>query len=188
MKTTLPRRVLALTTALILAACAVREAPPTAFADFDAGTDFSNYRKYAWMQADPVIVTAARPINPNTSTVLMRETAKTLRAKGFRRVSKPEDADFVVSFVLGSRESLQVNNYPGRFRQVGEMGVVYGETSDVREISTGALSIEFFNQASGQRTWTGWATTGLTMDVYANSEDTIKEMVALILDQFPPGA
>ncbi len=182
------RHALGLATLLALSACAVREAAPSAFADFDEGTDFSGYQAYAWMRADPVIVTAARPLNPNTSTVLMRETEKALKARGFRRVGKQEDADFVVSFVLGSRESLQVNEYPGRFRQVGEVGVVYGERSDVREVSTGAISIEFFSQASGQRTWTGWATTGLTMDVYANSEETIREMVALILDQFPPKA
>ena len=177
---------LALLAALLLSACAVREAAPSVFADFDQGTDFSGYETFAWANGDPVIVTAAQPLTKPTSRVtLLESTESALRAKGIRRVKTPEEADFIVSFVLGTEDSLQENNFPGRFRQVGQEGVVYGETSEVREVSPGVIFIEFAD-GRGQRTWTGWATTGLTMDVYANSEDKFREMVTLILEQFPP--
>ena len=73
-----------------------------------------------------------------------------------------------------------------KYRQFATVGIGYPQRSEVREVTTGAISIDVFNQASGQRTWTGWATTGLTMDVRANSEPVAREMVRLILEVFPP--
>ncbi len=166
-------------------ACATREAKPVAFADYDRETSFAGYRSYAWMKANPLFVATIQPVNPNLEATLMSETAALLAAKGIRRVEKPEDADFVVSFTVGSRDNLQVNNYPGRYR-LGRVGSAYPESSEVREVTTGAIAIEVFNQETGTRTWTGWATTGLTMDVRADSAPVVKEMVQLILEQFPP--
>jgi hypothetical protein len=116
----------------------------------------------------------------------MDETSSQLAARGIRRVANPEEADFVVAFSVGTRDDLQVNNFPAKYRQFPTVGRSYPQQSEVREVTTGALSIEVFNQASGQRTWTGWASTGLTMDVRANAEPVARDMVRLILEVFPP--
>ena len=80
----------------------------------------------------------------------------------------------------------QQTTFPGRYRQIGTVGQTYGESSEIREITTGALAIEIFDQASARRLWTGYATTGMTMDVRINSQAETKELVAMIMDQFPP--
>jgi len=172
--------------ALLSGSCAVRESKPVVRTDFDPGTSFAGYRNFAWAKVDPVVVTSPQPLNPNTHAALMQETVSQLRAKGFSHVSSTAEADFAVAFVLGSRDSLQENIYPASVSAVATVGQDYPESVEVREITTGALAIEIFRLPSGSRTWTGWATTGLTMDVYAHSEDTIREMVELILANFPP--
>ena len=173
---------------VLVAGCAVREAKPIAFADYDRETDFSGYRSYAWMSVNPLYVATIQPVNPSLQKYLMDETSAQLTALGMRKVARPEDADFVVAFSVGTRDDLQINNYPAKYRQFATGSIGYRARSEVREVTTGAITIDVFNQASGQRTWTGWATTGLTMDVRANSEPIVREMVRLILEVFPPAS
>lgn len=180
------RRSVFLSALLLLSACAIREAAPQAGADYDRGTDFSSYRTFAWMSANPLLNATSQPVTPNLEVNLMRETARELASKGFTKVATPGEADFVVSFVIGTRDSLQVNSYPPRYRPFGNIGSDLPEAVETREVTTGAISIELFNRRSGQRIWTGWATTGLTMDVRANAAETTREMVELIMAQFPP--
>jgi len=184
----IPRILSGIWLALLLGACAVSESDPVVRTDYDPGTRFASYRSFAWTTDDPIVVTSMQPLAPTTRTALVEETAARLKAKGFRQVASAADADITVAFVLGSQDSLQENVFPGSISPVGTVGRDYRESTDVREVTTGALAIEIFQQPSGQRIWTGWATTGLTMDVYANSADTIREMVSLILDKFPPPA
>jgi len=186
--TSCPSRFVIVVSVLLLSACALREAPPEVVTDYDPGTDFNGYQTFAWMSAHPLLNATSQPVTPNLEKNLMDETAAQLSAQGYRKVATPAEADFVVSFVIGTRSSLQVNAYPGRYRPPGNVGGSYHESSEVREVTTGAISIEFFNQQTAQRIWTGWATTGLTMDVRANAEETTREMVQLILEQFPPGS
>lgn len=169
-----------------LSGCAVQEASPVAFTDFDPGTDFSNYQTFAWMRPDPLYNATAQPVTPSLQQNLMRDTAAGLTAKGYRQVSKPADADFVVSFAIGTVNSLQENNYPGRTNPLASSDLDYPESSEIREVTTGAISIEIFEARSGRRTWTGWATTGLTLDVRADAKAVTNEMVTLILAKFPP--
>lgn len=174
--------------ALLLAACAVSESDPVVRTDYDPGTSFAGYHSFAWTTDDPIVVTSMQPLAPTTRSALLEETAAQLETKGLRQVASASDADMTVAFVLGSQDSLQENVFPGSISPVGTVGRDYRESTDVREVTTGALAIEIFQQPSGQRVWTGWATTGLTMDVYANSAETIREMVSLILEKFPPPA
>jgi len=166
--------------------CAVQEASPVAFTDFDPDTDFSHYHTFAWMRPDPLFNATAQPVTPNLQKNLMRDTAAGLKAKGYRQVSKPADADFVVSFAIGAVDSLHENNFPGRTNPLASSDLDYPESSEIREITTGAISIEIFEARSGRRTWTGWATTTLTLDVRADARAVTSEMVALILAEFPP--
>jgi hypothetical protein len=186
MKTPAWRPLFVLSLVCLISACAVREGKTSIYADYDPGTSFTDYRTFAWMTQNPLVASTPDVVNPNLQTNLMAETAAQLKNKGFRQVSTPGEADIVVAFTIGARDSLQENNFPGRYRQIGTVGQTYGESSEIREITTGALSIEIFDQASARRLWTGYATTGVTMDVRINSQAETKELVAMIMDQFPP--
>ena len=172
-------------------ACATREAPGEVYADYDPGTSFRSYHSYSWMSPNPLFVNTGQPVNPGLESRLMSETAAVLKTRGFTRVEKREDADFVVAFSVGARDSLQENNFTGGDRMGDRMGRVGNNipaASEVREVTTGAIAIEIFHRESGQRTWTGWATAAMTMDVRADSDPLVRDVVHRILEQFPPSS
>jgi len=163
---------------LLLSSCAVSEVDPQVFTDYDPGTYYAGYRTFAW-QTPPLVSSAQRPIAPETQDFALDETATLLIAKGMKQVKDATDADLLVSVVVGSRSGLVVNNYPGRWG---------GSYADLREVTTAGLGVELFNARTTQRVWTGWATTGLTAEVYANRQDVIKEILTMVLAEYPPGS
>jgi hypothetical protein len=160
----------------LLNGCAVSEVDPQVFTDYDPGTRYTGYRTFTWQQP-PLVSSASRPIAPETQRFALKETATLLMAKGLKQVETGADADLLVSVVVGSRGGLVVNNYPGRWG---------GNYSDLREVTTAGLGVELFNAQTAQRVWTGWATTGLTAEVYANREDVIKQILTMVLAEYPP--
>lgn len=172
---------------LFISGCAVREGTTSVYADYDPGTRFDNYRTFTWESANPLVVSTSGVVSPSLQPSLMQETAGILKARGLRQVSSRLEADLLVAFAIGSVSSLQENIYPGSQQPIGTVGQSYSETSEVREITTGMLSVDMFNRASGQRVWTGWAATGLTMDVRMNQSEEVADIIGQILAQFPPG-
>lgn len=162
---------------VLISACAVSEDRRQTFADYDPGVSFTGFHSFAWQSADPILIATPRPLAPKTREALMAETVDQLEAKGFTRVDTAANADLLVAIVIGTRDDAHINSYSGRYG---------GSYSEVRESTTAGLGIELFDRRSEQRLWTGWATTGLTMDVYANGENVIRELVEMIMEQFPP--
>ena len=171
---------------LLLSGCAVREGSTSVYADYDPGTRFDGYRTFTWESANPLVVATSGVVSPSLQPSLMQETASILRARGLRQVNSRLEADLLVAFAIGSVSSLQENNYPGSQQPIGTVGQSYSESSEVREITTGMLSVDMFNRGSGQRVWTGWAATGLTMDVRVNQSEEVADIIGQILAQFPP--
>lgn len=161
---------------VLLHGCAVSEVDPKVFTDYDPGTRYSSYTTFAW-QTPPLVSSSPRPVASETRDFALKETATLLVAKGLQQVQTAADADLLVSVVVGSRGGLVVNNYPGRWG---------GNYSDLREVTTAGLGVEIFNRKTTQRLWTGWATTGLTAEVYANRQDVIKEILTMVLAEYPP--
>ncbi len=171
---------------LLLSGCAVREGTTSVYADYDPGTRFDSYRTFTWESANPLVVSTSGVVSPSLQPSLMQETASILKERGLRQVSSRLEADLLVAFAIGSVSSLQENNYPGSQQPIGTVGQSYSESSEVREITTGMLSVDMFNRGSGQRVWTGWAATGLTMDVRMNQSEEVADIIGQILAQFPP--
>ena len=84
--------------------------------DFDAGTDFSNYKTFAFISDSPLIVAQAEPVNPLFEGRVMTATRNELTNKGFQFVENRDQADFVISFTMGSRDKIRVNSYPSTYR------------------------------------------------------------------------
>jgi hypothetical protein len=169
-------------------ACAVRESSTRVFADYDPGTRFDNYRTFTWESANPLVVATSGVVDPRLQPALMKETSAQLSSKGLREVKSRLDADLLVAFTIGSTDSLQENNFPGSVQSIGTVGQSYRQSSEIREVTTGLLSVDLFNRTNRQRVWTGWAATGLTIDVRINQSDEVEDIIALIMEQFPPSA
>lgn len=170
--------ILAAMAAFLLQACAVSEVNPKVFTDFDPGTSFAGYRTFAWKSADPFVISSTRPVNTDTRKELMTQTVAHLEAKGLKKVDTAADPDLMVSIIVGTRDGLTLNNFPGRWG---------GSYVELRDTPTGGVGVELFKAGSDQRLWTGWATTGLTEEVYANRKEVVEELISLVLAEFPPG-
>jgi len=166
--------------AFTLSACMVSEVDPKPQVDYDPGTNFSRYQTFAWQLPDPIVVATDRPIAEDTRRELLRETARQLESKGLTQLAAADaDSDLLVSIAIGSRGGVKANNYPGRWG---------GSYLDLREITTAGIGVDLTDRASGQLMWSGWATTPLTEEVYADRTAVIRKVVDTVLGQFPPDA
>ena len=97
----------------ILAGCAA----PAPMIDFDPSYNFSQDRTFAFISEHPLIKEAGAEVgNPMIEGRLVQITENIMAARGFTRVSNPEEADLAVGFTLGGREKIQVNSYPEFYR------------------------------------------------------------------------
>lgn len=181
---------------LILSGCA---ATPSVFTDFDRAQSFDNYRTFAWINDDPMTVVGDRGPNPLVAQRIAAAIRETLASKGYRFVTKREQADFAVSFTVGARDQLEIRErevvdfYGPHWRWGYDyFGVVRPPSFPRTEVTTrqyveGSLAIDIFDVQRKSPVWHGNASKRLTR---AEREGTdsgdIGAAVATILAGFPP--
>ena len=82
-----------------------------------------------------------------------------------------------------------MTSYPSTYRGVyrGGWGAPYHSEVDVRNYTEGVLAIDLFDVARRAPVWHGWAVKSITASERENPEPLINEIVAAILEEFPPG-
>jgi len=162
--------------------------------DRDASADFSAYRTFAWIGPAPLARAkqgsgAASFVSAIDDQRIRRAVEKDLRARGYRLVDSAEQADLVVAYSVGSEEKVRVhespmratlNPYPTRYRYgpwLTDSSVI------VQQYTEGTLTLEFYDRASEQAVWVGWASRRLSR--VDDSQALISEAVAGILVNFP---
>jgi len=176
------RSLMLLLATLILGGCMVSEVDPKPQVQFDPKTDFGAIKTFGWQQ-DPFADDADQPVAEATQQELLAEAARQLEKKGLQQVRS--GGDVLVGLSVGTKFGAVVDNY----QQWGEeAGVGYLATeSDLRDITTAGLTIEMVDGNSGQPVWSGWATTPLTQEVYADRDEVVEAMVDAVLKKYPPG-
>ncbi len=172
------RPLLATVVVLTLSACASAIQSTVDVAD---QADFSNFQTYAWITDDSFIARSdatselGYPLNEQrTRAAVERELAR----KGYRKVSS-EEADFVVSFTVGSRDRVRVQQYYGNhgysyhgyhhgFTRYGFARYAYpgygnyGSTERVYTFTEGSLVVDIFDNRSKEAIWHGSASKRLS--------------------------
>lgn len=166
--------------------------------DHDANHDFTGYQTYAWIAESPMrIGEGVTTPNPLLEGRIMAAVERALSAKGYRKIDAATDADFVVSFTIGSRESIKVDSYPsmsmgystgypGHWAWGASYYCCQSETR-VRQYRTGVLAIDVFDVEARRPVWHGVASKRLESSDRLNMEATVNAAVDAILDAFPPG-
>ena len=182
----LPR--LTLFALLGIAACAI---PIRTEHDSAPGVDFDRFASYAWISSDPLIparagVIEARYVSPIDEQRIRAAVDTELGAKGYRPVELAE-ADLVVSFAVGRQEKVRVEEVAGRdrvyYRGYGH-GTWYGGSAvQVQSYTEGTLALEFFDHASKQAVWVGWASKRLSPA--DDRDEVLRQAIAMILAPFP---
>jgi hypothetical protein len=157
--------------------------------DYYAEANFSSYRSFSWLDESPLIrPTASRvQISPLTVRRIREAIERELTAKGFTQIADREEADFAVSFTVGARDMIDVDNYPPLYRGPwGWRGPYYGASVDVSVYTEGTLALDVFDNATRQPVWHGWARKRITESDVEDPAPTINEAVRAILAEFPP--
>ena len=176
---------------VLLSACA---STFEAMYDHDPSNDFSNYQSFTWISENPMKVgrTAATNINPLLQPRIMSALENALVAKGYTYAKQQKDADFVLSFTIGSRDEIKVDSYPsmsagyGASSRWGWGGAYYGTETSVRQYTKGMLALDIFDFQERRPVWHGVATKTINDSDRENLEETVKAAVAAILEGFPP--
>ncbi len=193
------RPLLATVVVLTLSACASAIQSTVDVAD---QADFSNFQTYAWITDESLIAHSdatselGYPLNEQrTRAAVERELAR----KGYRKVSGAE-ADFVVSFTVGSRVRAQqyYNNYGYSyhgyhhgFTRYGYAGYGYpgyghyGSTASEYTFTEGSLVVDIFDNRSKEAIWHGSASKRLSRKDKDNATQLIDQAIATLLIEFP---
>jgi len=165
--------------------------------DHDPANDFDKYQSFAWISKNPMKVgQSVGAVNPLLEPRISSALEKALVAKGYKYVIEPKNADFVVSFTVGSREEIKVDSYPSMSAGYGRAypshwgwgGMYYGvgtETS-VRQYTEGMLAVDIFDVKDRRPVWHGVATKRISEADREDAAATIQAAVDAILAGFPP--
>ena len=197
--------------ALMLSGCATTKFT----SDYDRAHDFGTYKTFAWAGESPMTELGTARVPPMLETRLAREVRAELEAKGYRYVENLEQADFGVSFTVGSRSSTEVIKSPDTF-WVNQTNWRWGRayypaypaayrrpvavtatpvtitTTEVKAYTEGTLAIDIYDVKNKAPVWHGAGTkTVSTSEAAARrgniDSGKIREGVAKVLKDFPPG-
>ena len=189
------RRVLVLVAALAslgLTACA---SGFKATYDSDPGHDFSAYKNFAWISENPMIVGPTNRVpNPLLEPKIMAAIEEDMALKGYTKIDNPEEADFVLSFTVGSREEIKVNSYPATYAGYGYRGAwgwgapYYGMATEtqVRQYQKGMLALDVFDVKERRPVFHAVAEKSITESDRKKLDETIQAAVDAVVAAFPP--
>ncbi len=172
----------ALVVLLAALGCATR-----AYTDFDANARFDHYRSFAWLASEGEMAEALREqADPLLLRRIREAIEERLVAGGYQRVEDRENADFLVSFSVGSREKLdpqsQVSIGIGSYGSYGGWGV--SAPVATQSYTEGTLAIDIFDGQSQQAVWHGTASKQITPSM--DRAVLVNDVVGAILEKFPP--
>jgi hypothetical protein len=159
--------------------------------DFDRNKEIStsHYKTFAWLSETKVL---AEPIDVNPVMKVRIDNAieQAFIAKGYQLISDAEQADFTISYTMGSRDKVKVDTLPVMYRTsflwghryYGGLGISHG--THVRNYTEGKLAIDVYDVKSRQPVWHGWAVQRIKPAEQDNPSKAIKMVVEQVVAQF----
>ncbi len=185
-------RFLLAATIVAAASCSTSSGIKT-FHDYNPSVDFASYRTWSFMSARPMILSTSAIVNPLLEGRIMQAIRSEMDLKGFNHVNDPEGADVTVSFTVGSRDQVKVEQYPASYRMSYSRyyrgygyGTSYGTETRVRQYTEGQLAIDIFDVEKHTPAFHGSASKVLTSRDRDNPEALIGSVVTEALLGFPP--
>jgi type IV pilus biogenesis protein CpaD/CtpE len=188
MPRTLFATVMPATLALLLGGCASK---PNI--DYDPSFDFAVVRHYRI--SDPVTSDTGDPRidNPLLFQRIHAAISAELDNRGYRAAD--DSADITVHYTLGKREGVEARNSGvsigvGTYRRGSGAAIGYNYPAyDITSYEEGVLTIDMLDSPDKRLVWRGSSArrlseTGITPEAITKA---VNEVVAEILEQFPPG-
>lgn len=169
----------------LLASCATIRAD----SDYYEAADFSQYRSYVWMAESPLIRSDSSRVEVSPLTVrrIREAIERDLAEKRFEPAATRDAADFSISFTVGARDMITLEDYPPYYRGQWRWGrPYYWPSVDVGMYTEGMLAIDIFDNETREPVWHGWARKTILQSDIDDPEATIEAAVEAILADFPP--
>jgi hypothetical protein len=157
--------------------------------DFDRNSEINttNYKTFAWLNESKILAESV-DANPVMKVRIDNAIEQAFIAKGYQLVNNAEQADFTISYTMGSRDKVKVDSLPVMYRTslmwgnrfYGGMGI----DTRVRNITEGKLAIDVYDVKSHQPVWHGWAVKRIKSSEQDNPSKAIKMVIEELVAQF----
>ncbi len=177
---------------LLLAACATAPVIHTRIA---AGANLAGAHTFAFVRHPS---TDHGPYKSLTTQRLERDVTQQMQARGYTLVAADADPDLLVNFRIRTRDRVEGGMGPafmggywggwGPYGWGGWGGWPYGwggYYSDVRTVTTAALTISVINRASRSVIWSGTASSDISQHTLYHPGKSIDEAVSQIFVHYP---
>jgi len=173
---------------ILLSGCASTKNAKVYF-DKNEQINTANYKTFTWLNSSKII---AAPVGLNQVMKVRVDKAieEAFIAKGYQLVNAKEQADFAISYSIGSRDKLKVDSFPSAFRIGFGWGHDYfgrysiGNETQVRTYAEGKLAIDVFDMKTKQPAWHGWGVKRITSTNNGDPVATVKLVVEQVIAQF----
>lgn len=156
----------------------------------DEFTDFSAFRSFSWINADPFIESDASQ-RPSASVRSMIETGirEQLQQKGYVFTTERDDADILVAYTVGTRDRISMEAYPVGYR--GHWGWhepyehYFFRDASLTNYTPGTLGVDIFDNETGRPVWHGWAQNTVPEDDREQPGSMIAERIDRLFAALP---
>ncbi|MXU64072.1 DUF4136 domain-containing protein [Oceanomicrobium pacificus] len=164
--------------------------------DLNPAVDVSRFQTFSWAANPPLVSRQGDGIaNPVLEAQLEQTVAAVLRGKGYRFVSNPAQADFVVGYTIGARERTRVSSAPsyglstGFGGYYGGFGLSYYQPNIITTNYTeGQFAIDILDRRARQPAYHGVATRNIYSGESGASAEIVQSVVLTALRDFPSRA
>jgi hypothetical protein len=157
---------------------------------YDETTNFGAYQTFAWIDESPYISDESTVrISPLTQSKIQQAIQAQLGEKGYSFIEERNNADFVLSYTVGTRDKIRVSSYPVGYRETWGWHV-HGSYYYVRETTEhsyteGTLGVDIFDGKSKKPVWHGWAEKTITESDREDPSSVIQVGVTKLFQSFP---
>jgi hypothetical protein len=168
--------------------------------DYDRSADFSNLKKWSWVQRDKLtVVNLGIPedmkLAPDATidAYIRSHISAQLKKKGFQEVGSKEEADFLVSHIMTTQLAVETQEYDSSPTTTGDVPYghwrpFYSSSADSMLQRKGTLSIDIVNPEDNKLMWR--ATAVETLDeskaTFKEAQKRIRKSIEKSLKKFPP--
>jgi len=169
---------------VLTASCVTNSNVAKVYFDKNMDVDTNSYQTFAWLSEEKIL-TPAENFNPVLKFRVDKSIEEAFILKGYILISNPAEADFTITYTVGSRDKVTANNFPLFFDPWGRNSFFNRSimTPSIRHYTEGKLAIDVFDVKSQQPTWHGWSVKRLTK-ADKKSSDYVNEVVGRVIEQF----
>lgn len=167
---------------------------PKAKVNFDKNEKVStaNYKTFTWL-TDEKIMSAPVGFNQVMKIRIDEAIEEAFVAKGYQKVASSDDADFTISYTVGSRDKVRVDSFPSVYRSNIYWGRGYWgwhgysqvtHEQRVQNYQEGKLAIDVFDVETKQPAWHGWGAKRILKSDKNDPATAVKAIVEQVVAQF----